>query len=141
MLSLDALIELFKTHLLPNDRKLRFFKEQPLKKLSEFSNNKDVRDKYLILWSFESELKEAFKNFLVNLQEVSKDSIDKTRMKVMSVILELLINSPEQEQDLLGRLVNKLGDPTRSVAAKAIHQVSKLLEAHPAMTPIGNVQL
>ena len=39
MLSLDALIELFKTHLLPNDRKLRFFKEQPLKKLSEFSGN------------------------------------------------------------------------------------------------------
>ena len=77
----------------------------------------------------------------MNLQEVSKDSIDKTRMKVMSVILELLINSPEQEQDLLGRLVNKLGDPTRSVAAKAIHQVSKLLEAHPAMTPIGKVQL
>ena len=136
MLSLDALIELYKTHLLPNDRKLRYFKEQPLKKLSEFSNNKDIRDKYLILWSFESKLKEAFKTFLQNLQEVSKDSIEKTRMKVMSVILELLINSPEQEQDLLGRLVNKLGDPTRSVAAKAIHQLSKLLEAHPAMTPV-----
>ena len=56
--------------------------------------------------------------FLENLHEVSKDTIDKTRMKVMSMHLVLLINSPEQEQELLGRLVNKLGDPVRSVAAK-----------------------
>lgn len=85
---------------------------------------------------FESKLKEAYSKFLVNLNEVSKDAIDKTRMKVMQILLDLLINSPEQEQELLSRLVNKLGDPMRSVAAKAIHQISKLLEAHPAMTEI-----
>ena len=31
------------------------------------------------------------------------------------------------------RLVNKLGDPVRGVAAKATYQIGKLLEAHPAM--------
>ena len=110
---------LFQEYLLPGDRKLRTFKDQPIQKLSELSTgNKDLRDKYLILWIFEANLKEAYGKFLKNLHEVSKDTIDKTRMKVMSLHLILLINSPEQEQELLGRLVNKLGDPVRSVAAK-----------------------
>jgi ribosome biogenesis protein MAK21 len=100
------------------------------------SGNKDTRDRYLILWSFEAKLKDAYKSFLTNLSEVSKDTIDKTRMKVMNIYLELLSANPEQEQELLSRLVNKLGDPTRSVAAKAIHQLGKLLEVHPAMTSI-----
>ena len=34
------------------------------------------------------------------------------------------------------RLVNKLGDPVRAVASKAIHLIGQLLENHPAMTPI-----
>ena len=34
------------------------------------------------------------------------------------------------------RLINKLGDPVRAVASKAIHLISQLLEAHSAMTPI-----
>ena len=119
MLALDALQNLFQEYLLPGDRKLRTFKEQPLQKLSELSSgNKDTRDKYLILWMFESRLKEAYQNFLKNLHEVSKDTIDKTRTKVMSLLLILLINSPEQEQEILSRIVNKLGDPVRSVAAK-----------------------
>ena len=119
MLALDALQNLFQEYLLPGDRKLRTFKEQPLQKLSELSSgNKDTRDKFLILWMFESKLKESYQNFLKNLQEVSKDTIDKTRTKVMSLLLILLINSPEQEQDILSRIVNKLGDPVRSVAAK-----------------------
>ena len=34
------------------------------------------------------------------------------------------------------RLINKLGDPVRAVASKAIHLIGQLLEAHSAMTPI-----
>ena len=119
MLALDALQNLFQEYLLPGDRKLRTFKDQPFQKLAELSSgNKDARDKYLILWMFESKLKESYQTFLKNLQEVSKDTIDKTRTKVMSLLLILLINSPEQEQEILSRIVNKLGDPVRSVAAK-----------------------
>lgn len=137
MMSLDAMLGLLKDYLLPSDRKLKTFNEQPLKKLVQISSgNKDTRDKYLILWLFESKLKEAYQKFLTQLQEVSKDSIEKTRIKVMSILLELLINCPEQEQELLARIVNKLGDPVRAVAAKAMHQISKLLQAHPAMTEI-----
>ena len=37
---------------------------------------------------------------------------------------------------LFFRLVNKLGDPARAVASKAIHLIGKLLETHAAMTPV-----
>ena len=137
MMSLDALQNLFQEHILPGDRKLVKFKEQPHRQLQILSSgNKDTKDKYLIIWLFEDKLKTAYKKFLQSLNEVSKDSIEKTRIKVMGIVLSLLVGSPEQEQELLSRLVNKLGDPVRAVAAKAIHQISKLLEAHQAMTPI-----
>ena len=91
---------------LPKDRKLKLLQDQPVKKLSKLSSgNRDTRDKYLILWMFEVKLKELYKKFLTNLAEVSKDTIEKTRMKVMSVNLELLVQSPEQEQELLSRYI------------------------------------
>ena len=91
---------------LPKDRKLKLLQDQPVKKLSKLSSgNRDTRDKYLILWMFEVKLKELYKKFLTNLVEVSKDTIEKTRMKVMSVNLELLVQSPEQEQELLSRYI------------------------------------
>ncbi len=40
---------------------------------------------------------------------------------------QLLAGNPEQEQLLLERLVNKLGDPTRTVAAKAMYHLTLLL--------------
>ena len=104
LLAIDALLDLFPNYLLPNDRKLSKFQEQPMKLLTKLSSgNKDARDKYLILWMFENKLKDCYKKFLVNLAEVGKDTIEKTRMKVMSVNLQLLIKSPEQEQELLSR--------------------------------------
>ncbi len=51
----------------------------------------------------------------------------------MSVYLETLMSNPEREAELLERLVNKLGDPSRSVAAKAMYQLRLLLGEHPAM--------
>ena len=102
--TVDALLELFTNFLLPNDGKLKLFQDHPFKKLSKFSSgNKDTRDKILILWHFEAKLKECYKTFLTNLGEVSKDTIEKTRMKVMTVILQLLTSCPEQEQELLSR--------------------------------------
>jgi hypothetical protein len=40
---------------------------------------------------------------------------------------QLLAGNPEQEQLLLERLVNKLGDPTRTVASKAMYHLTLLL--------------
>lgn len=78
-------------------------------------------------------MKSAYHKFLSALDEVSKDTISQSRTKTMSIFLALLMENPEEEQALLERLVNKLGDPSRQVASKAMYQLGKLLEAHPAM--------
>ena len=56
-----------------------------------------------------------------------------TKIKAMRIFLDLLMSNPEQEQGLLERLVNKLGDPVRSIASKAMYQLKVLLEEHSAM--------
>ena len=48
-------------------------------------------------------------------------------VQVISCLYQLLAGNPEQEQLLLERLVNKLGDPTRAVAAKAMYHLTLLL--------------
>ena len=99
-------------------------------------NNKDTRDRTLILWHFEAKLKDAYATFLDALDQVAKDTLEKSKVQAMTAFLDLLIANPEQEQTLLARLVNKLGDPVRGVAAKATYQLGKLLEAHPAMRQV-----
>ena len=99
-------------------------------------NNKDTRDRTLILWHYEAKLKEAYASFLDALDLVAKDTLEKSKVQAMTAFLDLLVANPEQEQTLLARLVNKLGDPSRGVAAKATYQLGKLLEAHPAMRQV-----
>jgi ribosome biogenesis protein MAK21 len=45
----------------------------------------------------------------------------------------LLLKKPEQEQKLLAMLVNKLGDPERSLCAKVEYHLTGLIKAHPNM--------
>lgn len=46
---------------------------------------------------------------------------------------DLLAGKPEQEQNLLKLLVNKLGDSENKVAAKVSHLIIQLFQEHPAM--------
>lgn len=50
------------------------------------------------------------------------------REKMVGHIFDLLYQKPEQEQALLSQLVNKLGDPVRRVASKAMLLLLKLCE-------------
>lgn len=45
----------------------------------------------------------------------------------------MLCYSPEKEQMLLSMLVNKLGDPSKLIASKALHHLSEVSLKHPAM--------
>merc|ERR1719516_743565 len=65
-----------------------------------------------------------------------------TKIKALSTLLELLAGNPEQESLLLGKIVNKLGDPVRGIAAKAMYLLSQLLEKHPVMkwVVVGEVE-
>lgn len=137
MMAMEALTELLTNHLLPSDRKLKAFREQPFELLPKLSGgNKDTRDRYLIVWWFEHQLKVTYAQFLKALDDVSKDTIEKTKIQAMNTVLELLKSTPECEDELLTKLINKLGDPTRSIAAKAMHLLGKLLVVHPLMKGI-----
>ncbi len=56
--------------------------------------------------------------------------------KSMRVMSELLTAKPEAEARLLAGLVNKLGDPARKVASKAVWLLMQLLASHPVMKPV-----
>ena len=137
MMALDALRECFVATgggLLPTDRRLSHFRDQPFHRLQELSaGSKDARDKCLTLWMFEHKLKGWYAKFLQQLDDVAKDQMTETKIKAMRIFLDLLMSNPEQEQGLLERLVNKLGDPVRSIASKAMYQLKVLLEEHSAM--------
>jgi len=133
-IAIENLQELFLKVLLVPDRKLRSFDRNPFGQLSELTGgNKDTRDRYLITWLFEDRLKKLYNKYLEKLEEIGKDNIDKTKVKSISSMQELLAGNPELESILLERLVNKLGDPVRVVAAKAMYLLSHLLEQHPVM--------
>ena len=143
LMAIDNLQHLFLTVLLHPNRKLRNFEQNPFTALSEMSGgNRDTIDRYLITWMFEDKVKKLYVKFLDNLELVGKDSIDKTKIKSLSTILELLAGNPEQESVLLNRLVNKLGDPSRTIASKAMYLLSQLLDRHPVMkwVVVGEVE-
>lgn len=134
LLAIDTLQKLFLDELLVEDRKLRTFDKNPFASLPQLTGgNKDTRDRYLLTWLFEDRLKALYDKFIAALDDVAKDTVEKSKIRSMTCVFELLSGNPEQEQGLLARLVNKLGDPTRAIAAKAMYQLGQLLERHPMM--------
>ncbi len=120
-------------------RKLHYFRDQPqLSAASAALSSGDLvaaeaAKSYLLLWAFEDHLKKFYFQFLQVLEVQSHDTIPFTRKQATTQTFILLRDKPEQEQNLLRLLVNKLGDPDRSVAAKASNHILELLTAHPAM--------
>ncbi|XP_054616874.1 CCAAT/enhancer-binding protein zeta [Dunckerocampus dactyliophorus] len=134
LMALDTLRELLLSDLLPENRKLRPFDQHPFDKLEELaSGNHDARDRRLILWYFEHQLKHHVAQFVAALDEVAHDTVAATKAKALTTAHELLCQRPEQEKALLVQLVNKLGDPEYKMAAKASHLLETLLHKHPNM--------
>ncbi|CDS00434.1 related to MAK21-protein required for 60S ribosomal subunit biogenesis [Sporisorium scitamineum] len=123
-------------------RKLRYFRDQPqLAAASAALASGDLATaeaakSHLLLWAFEDHLKKFYFQFLQVLEVQSHDTIPFTRKQATTQTFILLRDKPEQEQNLLRLLVNKLGDPDRSVAAKTSNHILELLTAHPAMKSI-----
>ncbi|XP_041353162.1 CCAAT/enhancer-binding protein zeta-like [Gigantopelta aegis] len=136
-MGVDTLRDLFLSDLLPDNRKLKTFSQHPLLSVDELSSgNRDVVDKKLILWHFESKLKEIYSEFVKTLDKLSHDMILSTKEKALSSMFRLLSNKPEQENVLLPFIVNKLGDPDYKLASKACHFLTKLVIIHPNMKGI-----
>ncbi|XP_067559339.1 CCAAT/enhancer-binding protein zeta isoform X1 [Pseudorca crassidens] len=134
LMALDTFKELLITDLLPDSRKLRIFSQHPFNKLEQLSSgNKDSRDRRLILWYFEHQLKHLVAEFVQVLDTLSHDSLVTTKIRALVVAHELLCNKPEEEKALLVQVVNKLGDPQNRIATKASHLLETLLCKHPNM--------
>ncbi|KAF9260990.1 CBF-domain-containing protein [Marasmius fiardii PR-910] len=108
------------------DRKLKYFRDQPL-------THPSVTDQHLLLWHFEDWLKKYFFSVLQILEQFSLDPLPYVRMQTMSLIFTLLRDKSEQEQNLLSLLANKLGDTEKSVCSRASYHILQLLQTHPSM--------
>jgi ribosome biogenesis protein MAK21 len=125
-MAIEALKDLFINNLLPSHRKLISFQKRPL-------SRSEVTEPHLIFWYFEDAVKIRFAEFVKILEQGSRDTILNYRQKMLKFAFELLCEKPEQEQQLLTLVINKLGDPERKLASKVIHYLNLLLMRHPKM--------
>ncbi|KAK0208967.1 CBF/Mak21 family-domain-containing protein [Desarmillaria ectypa] len=112
----------------PN-RKLKYFRDRPVQHSS-------VTDQHLLLWYFEDWLKKYFFSVLQILETLSLDPLPYVRTQSLNLISTLLRDKPEQEQNLLRLLVNKLGDTDKAICSRASHHILQLLQTHPSMKSV-----
>ncbi|KAH9848222.1 CBF/Mak21 family-domain-containing protein [Lenzites betulinus] len=107
-------------------RKLKYFRDQPLL-------HPDASDAHLVLWHFEDWLKKFFFSMLQVLETFSLDPLTYVRTQTLAFLATLLRAQPEQEQNLLRLLVNKLGDTDKAVCSRVSYHLLQILQSHPAM--------
>jgi ribosome biogenesis protein MAK21 len=131
---------------LPPDRKLRAFGKQPglVSALSgRVASWKEgdqlpggIQDIHLISWAYEDWLKHTYFDLLRILEGWSNDEVEYARNRAVTFIWELLKEKPEQEENLLRLLINKLGDTEKKVASQASYLLLQLQVTHPLMKSI-----
>ncbi|KAG9678327.1 CBF-domain-containing protein, partial [Aureobasidium melanogenum] len=131
---------------LPGDRKLRAFTKQPalVKALDEHHTiwrvgsplPKGLGKTHLIYWAFEDWLKKQYFELLKILESWCSDEVEYARSRAITYVWELLRDKPEQEENLLRLLVNKLGDKDKKIASRTSYLLLQLENTHPAMKGI-----
>ncbi|XP_071963136.1 CCAAT/enhancer-binding protein zeta-like [Antedon mediterranea] len=135
--ALENLKELWMSELLIEDKKLKLFSQHPFDQLTAIcGKSKEKRDKRLLMWYFEDAVKKRYSEFVKTLETLCQDTVQAVKTKALSTMKELLVGNPEQEQVLLGKLVNKVGDPESKVASKAVYLLQQVVSIHPSMKGI-----
>ena len=140
---LRALKDLFaQGSLLPSHRKLHAFSTHP-NLLGALANPESwkpgdtlpdpLQPQHLIVWAYESWLKEKYFEMLKTLEIWCNDEIEFSKVKAINFLYELLKEKPEQESNLLRLLTNKLGDPSKKIASQTSYLLMQLMAAHPLM--------
>ncbi|WBW74507.1 ribosome biogenesis protein Noc1 [Schizosaccharomyces osmophilus] len=124
--SVSTLKDLFLGGLIP-DRKLLYMKQQPC------LGSQGVTDEHLMVWAFESYLKTFYFKYIQHIEVLSFDPLMFVKSQMLSTIYDLLKGKPEQEQNLLRLLVNKIGDKDNKIASKASYLILQVEASHPAM--------
>ncbi|KAF2094763.1 CBF-domain-containing protein, partial [Rhizodiscina lignyota] len=144
LMALSALKDLLgQGVVLPPDRKLKAFAKQP--DLINALQGKHVQwrkgwplpgnlqDVHLISWAYEDWLKRTYFDLLKVLEQWCSDEIEYARSRAVTYVWELLKEKPEQEENLLRLLINKLGDKDRKIASRASYLLLQLQVTHPVM--------
>ncbi|TKX23838.1 putative ribosome biogenesis protein NOC1 [Elsinoe australis] len=128
------------------DRKLKTFSKQPGLVAALQGNGQSwaigrplpngLTESHLIVWAFEDWLKKQYFEFLKVLETWCSDEVDYARSRAITYVWELLKDKPEQEENLLRLLVNKLGDTDRKIASRTSYLLLQLQVTHPAMKRI-----
>ncbi|EME49057.1 hypothetical protein DOTSEDRAFT_67938 [Dothistroma septosporum NZE10] len=131
---------------LPGNRKLRAFGKQPALlsalqgKSARWTTGETlpsgIQKGHLVFWAFEDWLKKKFFEMLQILETWCNDEIEYSRRQAVTHVWELLKEKPEQEENLLRLLVNKLGDTEKKIASRASHLLLQLETSHPAMKTV-----
>jgi len=138
----EALTDLFSNTLIPPHRKLIGLEARPLFLFDDFQDNGQVKrhisPRTLLLWRYEDILKSKYTAFLTQylgktLSQNSTSSLDLTKSVALRTACVLLKEIPEGEQILLSMVVNKIGDPSKKIAAAAAHELRGILDMHPNM--------
>ncbi|KAJ6781036.1 hypothetical protein PWT90_04776 [Aphanocladium album] len=133
--------------LLPADRRLRIFQNQPglLGSLQKHSIKVwapgqplpgKITEEHLISWIFEDWLKATYFKIIQLLEGWCSDEIEYSRIKAVDFVFGLLKEKPEQESNLLTLLVNKLGDREKKIASRVSYLLLQLQNSHPGMKPV-----
>lgn len=132
--------------LLPADRKLRAFSKQPalMRALEDHHTiwrtgsplPQGMEKIHLIYWAFEDWLKKQYFELLKILETWCTDEVEYARSRAITYVWELLKDKPEQEENLLRLLVNKLGDTEKKIASRTSYLLLQLQNTHPAMKGI-----
>ncbi|PVI05916.1 CBF-domain-containing protein [Periconia macrospinosa] len=147
MMALAALKDLLgQGVVLPPDRKLKAFARQPnlICALQGKSASWKYGDKlpgqiqkvHLIAWAYEDWLKKQYFEMLKIIETWSNDEVEYSRNRAVTFVWELLKEKPEQEENLLRLLINKLGDKEKKVASRASYLLLQLQNTHPLMKSV-----
>lgn len=131
---------------LPPDRKLRAFAKQPglISSLQGKSSNWTTGEKlpgaiqkiHLISWAYEDWLKRTYFEMLKVIEGWCNDEVEYARGRAVTFVWELLKEKPEQEENLLRLLINKLGDTDKKIASRASYLLLQLQVTHPLMKSV-----
>ncbi|KAL8793535.1 MAG: hypothetical protein Q9195_003908 [Heterodermia aff. obscurata] len=141
---LGALKDLFGPGaLLPSDRKLRHFANQPGLSIAFARTElgwkatdplpKPLKEIHLISWAYEDWLKSIYFEVIKIIETWCNDEVVFARGKAVDHVFQLLREKPEQEANLLRLLVNKLGDSDKKIASKTSYNILQLQIPHPLM--------
>lgn len=125
------------------DRKLKWFGEHREMRQVAFlqrsglkKNGKIPGDEHLVLWAFEDWLKKWYFSLLQVIEGLLHDPLPFVRTQMTGFVTTLLSGKPEQEQNLLRLLIDKLADSDKSVSSRTSHHILTVIQAHPMMKGI-----